>query len=497
MEGREDVEVGGVRADANRTEGFCIGPSPWARMASYQPPADITEGETAEMIESFMDRPNIPLEAGDAGYTEDIIRVEAVGMEWDIGMSVHQPADPDSVPTGADGKKVGVFLLHGGSGDFKSMHKQADLLARKLGYKVVSMSFPGRHAFHTEGRDWPGRNVTAHDHATYSLELRTPIWKQGEHVTRDQYDVITDRDQRPRYGTRTLAKAKPGTTFYHRMAGWPVAFERGGREAIEKHFPEDDFSVYVHGHSTGGPFVMMLSQRVPNVEGILSIESSNFGNVARAKHAWSGELGKIEGYERVDEGTRLPPRTDPFDELYMRSWRDSARYVGPELLGQEGPEALMRLPMVMEDILDDWGDVQPRPQFKAEYIVTHAIEDSLREAAEVTADRMGLDAPGTEALVERYRDVSQPIEGPNADPIPPILFQISAYSRDNSREVYEEVVIPEYEEVDPVPKVSLTQFGVGTHVYMKGEYVDGVELGIGPAVFEQWHDAITGGFFVD
>jgi pimeloyl-ACP methyl ester carboxylesterase len=466
-------------------------------MGRYQPPADVSEQETIDMIESFMNRPDIPLETDDRGYVEDIIRVEAVDMEWDIGMSIHQPEDPERIPTDADGQKVGILLLHGGSGDFKSMHEQADLLARKLGYKVVSMSFPGRHAFHTEGRDWPGRNVTTHDHASYSLELRTPIWKRGEHITRDQYDVIKDESQRPRYGIRTLAKAKPDTTFYHRMAGWPAAFEQGGIEAIEKHFPDEEFSVYVHGHSTGGPFVMMLSQRVPNVEGVLAIESSNFGNVSRAKHAWSGELGKIEGYERVNDETQLPPRTDPFDELYMRSWRDTARYVGPELLGQEGPEALMRLPMVMEDILDDWGDVQPRPQFKAEYIITHAIEDSLQEAAEVTAERMGLDKAETEELIERYIDISQPIEGPDADPIPPILFQIAAYSRDNSREVYEEVVIPKYEDVEPAPTTGLTQFGVGTHVYMKGEYADGVELGIGPAVFEQWHDAITGGFFVD
>lgn len=70
------------------------------------------------------------------------------------------------------------------------MHKRADLMAKKLGYKVISMSYPGRHAFHTPDRTWPGRNVTAYDHHKYSLEVRTPIWLRGEHITRDQYDII-------------------------------------------------------------------------------------------------------------------------------------------------------------------------------------------------------------------------------------------------------------------------------------------------------------------
>lgn len=448
------------------------------------------------MIREFMNRPDIPIQTGDRGYVEDIIRIQAVGMDWDIGLSVHQPEDPSRIARGADGKKIGVFLLHGGSGDFKTMQERADLLATKLGYKVVSMSYPGRHAFHTADRTWPGRNVTAYDHHKYSLEVRTPIWKRGEHITRDQYDVIKDDSQRPRYGIRTLAKAKPGTNFYHRMAGWPAAFEQGGIAVMEKHFPEEEFSIYLHGHSTGGPFTMMLSQRVPNIAGILAIENSSFGYIYRAQAAWGGQLGKIEDYELVTGEHELPSRSDPFDELYIRSWRDSARYKGPELLGEEGPQALMRLPMIMEEILDEWGDVQPYARFKAEYIVTHGIEDSLTEAAGVTAERMGLNQRETRALIDRYVGLTRELDGPGAKPVPPVMFQISAHSRDHSRDVYEEVVIPMFNEMDPAPKVSLTQFGYGTHGYMEGEYVPGVDMGIGPAVFQQWDDAIKGGYFV-
>jgi hypothetical protein len=465
-----------------------------SRGQGYFPATDITKEDTVAMIRNFMAKPDLPLK-GDSGYVEDIIRFNAIDMDWDVGMSVHEPEDSSKIPRGADGKKIGIFLLHGGSGDFKSMHKQAKLLASKLGYKVISMSYPGRHAFHTASRDWPGRNVTAYDHHKYSLEVRTPIWLRDEYISRDQYEIIKDESQRPRYGIRTLAKAKPGTTFYNRMAGWPVAFEEGGIAAMKKHFPQEEYSIYVHGHSTGGPFTMMFSQRVENIAGILAVENSSFGYINRAKHAWGGELGKIDGYEQADIDFQMESRTDPFDELYIRSWRDSARYRGPELMGQEGPEALMRLPMIMEDILEEWGNVQKRASFKAEYLVTHDIEPSLREAARVTAQRMQLGDEETQELIEHYVGLKQEMKGRNIKPVPPIMFQITAFSRDHSREVYEEVIIPLFKEMNPAPKVSLTQYPFGTHGYMNGEVIEGVNLGVGPAVFQQWDDAIKGGFF--
>jgi hypothetical protein len=462
----------------------------------YEPPANVSLDTIVSTIQEFMRGPDIPLAGGETAYVEDIVRINAVDMEWDIGMSVHEPADPGRIAVGADGKKIGIFLLHGGSGDFKSMHKRANLMARKLGYKVVSMSYPGRHAFHTESRDWPGSNVTAHDYHDYTLEVRTPLWLRGEQITRDQYDVIKDTGQRARYGTRTLAKAKPGTTFYYRMAGWPMAFEQAGIAAMQRHFPEGEYSIYLHGHSTGGPFTMMLSQRVPNIAGLLAIENSSFGYIYRAQAAWGGQLGAIDGFDRVAEDKQLPSRSDPFDELYIRSWRDRARYAGPELLGSEGPEALYRLPAIMEDILASWGDVQSRAGFKAEYIVTHGIEESLRAAATVTAERMKLNKQDTEALMARYIGLTRELTGDDVKPVPPVMFQISAHSRDHSIEAYNEVVIPMFRQMNPAPKVSLTQFGAGTHGYMSGEVVEGVNYGIGPAVFQQWDDAIKGGFFI-
>lgn len=456
---------------------------------AYEPPSTVEIESIIAASDEVLKRPDIAVR-GENGYIEDIIRIDAGGMQWDIGMSVHEPEKDADIRIGADGKKVGIFLLHGGSGDFKSMHRQANILSRKFGYKVVCMTFPGRHAFHRPDRDWPGNTVRDDG------SVRTPIWLRGEEIDPSQYDVVVDTAQRPRYGTRRLAKAKPGTTFYYRMAAWPLALEAGGIAAMTKHFPEQEFSIYLHGHSTGGPLVNMLSQRVANVAGVLAIENSSFGYIYRAQAAWGGQLGKIGSNDRVRDAMLLPSRSDPFDELYIRSWRDSARYVGPELLGTEGPEALMRLPMVMEDILTGWDKQQKRPQFKAEYIITHGIEESLTAAAEVTAKRLGLSDVDTEKLVAHYIGLTRELRGPDVKPVPPVMFQISANSRDHSREAYEEVVIPMYQSMRPAPKYSLTQFMAGKHGYMARDDALGLPFGIGPAVFLQWEQAIAGGWFL-
>ena len=75
---------------------------------------------------------------------EDLFRINAVGMEWDIGAHIYEPSDPSKIAIGADGKKVGVYLLSGGDGDFKTMAPVAKLLCGKFGFKVTTMTYPGR-----------------------------------------------------------------------------------------------------------------------------------------------------------------------------------------------------------------------------------------------------------------------------------------------------------------------------------------------------------------
>lgn len=340
---------------------------------SFKSPDFVTRPQIVTTSAQVLSGPEIPIRKD-----EDIFRIEALGLQWDMGVMVYQPRDPGKIAVGADGRKIGIFLLHGGDGDYKSMEPIATLYAARFGHKAVAMSFPGRLYLDDPSRDWPGDTINADG------SVRTPQWQRGEYITPDQYDVIrddTDQARRLRYGTRTIARAKPDTTFYYRMAAWPMAFELGMKEAMRRHFPEAEYSIFVTGHSTGGPLVFMMCQRVSNIAGVIAAENSPFGFIQAKQHDWSGALGKISGYERVS--VAKAPRSDPFNELYIRTWRDCARYAGPEALGREGPAALMRLPSLMEEVFAWWDTEKARPQFKAEYVITHNIAASLEAAARV------------------------------------------------------------------------------------------------------------------
>lgn len=417
--------------------------------------------------------------------TEDIFRVESLGMEWDFGVGIFQPKDAANQAAGPDGRKIGIFMLHGGDGDYKLMEPVARAYAA-LGHKVVAMSLPGRLYLDDASRDWPGDTIRADG------TVRTPIWKTGEAITPDQYDVVIDESKRTRYGRRTIARAKPGSLFYLRMAGWPAAFEVGAAEAMRRHLPEEEFSIYGTGHSTGGPHIFMMSQRVPNMVGVLAVEHSPFGVIQARQHAWSGSLGKISGYDRVS--TKPAPRNDPFNELYIRSWRDLARYKGPEALGQEGPAVLMRLPWLMEEILDSWETAKKRPQFKAEYIITHNIESSLRAGARATAEHLGMSEADARALEDRFAGYPHPLTGPDARPVPPVLITITKDSRDHNIEVYREVIMPSFAELAPSTKVRLIQLDAGVHTYWQPEA--GLPQGVAPVAAKLNHDAIMKGYFL-
>src|SRR5262245_19221027 len=449
---------------------------------TWQPPATWSRDKVVASSDAVLAKP-----AGAVKESEDIFRLSALGLDWDIGVRVYEPHLAATINRGADGKRVGIFLLHGGAGDYKSMEKFALLFAEKFAFKVVTMTFPGRLYLDHDSRDWPGDTIRPDG------TVRTPIWQRGERVTPDQYELVRDTGKRMKYGTRTSARAKLGTRFYDRMSSWPAAFEEGMKEACRRHFPVGDFSIYVHGHSTGGPYVSMRSQRVSNMAGVIAIENSTFGFINEKKHQWGGHVGKIEGYKAVAEKSAESWK-DPFNDLYIRTWRDLARYRGSEALGQEGPQALMRLPWLMEEILDAWDVAKKRPQFKAEYMITHNIVGALEQAARAAAARLKLGVDDTDKLVAHYLGFTRPLSGPGVKPVPPFLFVIAKDSRDHSPEVYREVIIPMFRAMEPAPRVHVTRFGAGVHTYTKPE--PGLPVGIAPAAAQFYHDAITGGFFV-
>ncbi len=451
------------------------------RKTRWAPPSAISRADVLRTSRAVLRRKDIPV-----GESEDIFRIQALGLDWDIGLRLYAPRTKSRITRGADGKRVGLFLLHGGSGDFKAMDAIANLFSRKFGFKVAVMTFPGRFYLDAKNRDWPGDTVSE------GGTVRTPMWQKGEYVTPDQYTLVRDASKRMKYGTWLHARAKSGTRFYDRMAAWPKAFEEAMKTACANHFPEDEFSIYVHGHSTGGPYVCMLSQRVPNIAGIMAVENSSFGYINEVKHLWSGGIGKIEGFERVaKKGEKWKDR---FNDLYIRTWRDLARYKGPEALGQEGPQALMRLPWLMEEILDRWRTARKRPQFKAEYLITHNITGSLEDAARAAARRLKLNRKESKALTDHYLGYTRELSGPGVKPVPPTLFLITKDSRDHSPEVYREVIIPKFKAMRPAPKIALTRLGAGVHTYATPE--EGLPLGVAPVVAKFYHDAIIKGFYV-
>src|SRR3954466_13421984 len=97
--------------------------------ALWEPPPALGREEVLSISDRVLSRPDLPLK-----QTEDVFRIRALEMDWDMGVMVYEPADSAQIPRGADGKKIGVFLLHGGSGDYKSMEPIAKLYAGKFGY---------------------------------------------------------------------------------------------------------------------------------------------------------------------------------------------------------------------------------------------------------------------------------------------------------------------------------------------------------------------------
>jgi hypothetical protein len=416
-------------------------------------------------------RPDVALQSRDIVH-----RIRALDMDWDIAAAVYEPLDPAVIPTGPDGKRIGIFLLHGGSGDHRSKDAFARLLVAKFGVRVVSMSYPGRYNLEAPNGDWPGDTI----HPDGSL--RTPVWKQGEIIGTDQYEVVRDQEpsRRQRWGTLVLACAKPGSTFYDRMAAWPFAHEQGARELIEEYFPEDDFSVYIHGHSTGGPMSMMLTQRIDNIVGVLGMESSPFGAI----------YGKMT---RELQGMSEPWAMD-FNCLRVRSWRDTARYTGFELANDEGADALKRLAMIMEEVHEDWATKTVQPNFKAENILHFDSPDALTAAAMAAAKRMNSDPVATDALVQRYLGYLRGVTGPDARPVPPIILIITNNSRDHMPEFYRQIYLPGYAAMQPAPTVRLYQFEAGIHNYTAPE--DGLPQGVAPAGAALWFAAIRDHYFL-
>lgn len=427
-----------------------------AENGAWAPPDTIPRPEVVKLSSETLDLPDIPVAS-----REDIFRIRALGMDWDIGTMTHVPEDPARIPKAPDGRRAGIFLLHGGTSDFKSLEPVARMLATKFGFKVTLMTFPGRLYLLDPSRDWPGDTLESDGSG------RTPLWTRETRITRDQYHVARDDARRESYGTVISLVAREGTEFYHRMAAWPVAFEEALRESCRREFDPSEYALYVHGHSTGGPFAMITAQRVANVEGVLGYGSSTFAYIYTAT---TGDRWEF-----------------PFNHLRLRTWRDTARYLY-EGLKDKG----YGLPMLMELTMEKWEVGKKRTNFKAEDFVHKNGAGALDQAARVTARRLKMSGADEERLVTRYLGYLRELSGPNARPVPPML---SLHGLDDDTVTLRRCcdALPLYAAMDPAPKVACVSLGAGIHTW--GLTYDDLPRGIIPPVCRLWHDAIVGGFF--
>ncbi len=106
---------------------------------AFEPPERIERDDIVGASDEVLATPDIPFTE-----TETVFRINVADMDWDIGVMVYEPEDAGRIPTGADGRKVGVFLTHGGASDWRSIEPLARLLVAKLGYRITSMTYPGR-----------------------------------------------------------------------------------------------------------------------------------------------------------------------------------------------------------------------------------------------------------------------------------------------------------------------------------------------------------------
>ena len=439
------------------------------QVAGY-PWTPVSRSSIVETSASVLARPDIPLRA-----REVVHRINVLGLDWDVAGAVFEPEDRTTIPNGPDGRAIGIFILHGGSGDHRSKASFARLLVAKFGARVVTMSYPGRLYLEAPNGDWPGDTIRSDG------TVRTPSWLRGEIIGPDQYEVIhdTEESRRRRWGTLVLACAKPGSVFYDRMAAWPFAHEEAARELIRRYLPASEFSVYVHGHSTGGPMSMMLTQRIDNIVGVLGMESSPFG-------ALYGRMTReLQGIPE--------PWAMGFNCLRVRSWRDTARYYGYELAEDEGIDALKRLAMVMEEVHEGWAQRMSQPNFKAENILHFDSPAELAAAATAAARRNRMSPGETDALIARYLGYLRGLSGPVSKPVPPIILIITNNSRDHRPEFYREVYLPGYAAMSPAPKVELYAFDAGIHNYSAPE--KDLPRGVAPAGIQIWFDAIMRGYF--
>ena len=86
-----------------------------AAPATWEPPASIPKAELVSISERVLARSDVPFDV-----REDVFRINALGLDWDIGGEVFTPNDPSRIARGPNGRQLAFFYLHGGAGDHRT-----------------------------------------------------------------------------------------------------------------------------------------------------------------------------------------------------------------------------------------------------------------------------------------------------------------------------------------------------------------------------------------
>ena len=181
----------------------------------WQPPQRLEKREMVAISDAVLAEPEI-----DFNESEDLFRIHANGLDWDIGNVVYAPKDERRIAVGPDGKKLGIFMTHGGASDWRSIERLARTFCGKRGFKVCSMTYPGRFYLGDPSRDWP--DDTFHADGT----VRTPIWLKDEIIGADEYEVKIDASNLVRL-RRHYQQAACGV-----VPGYPDLFACGDCAAV-------------------------------------------------------------------------------------------------------------------------------------------------------------------------------------------------------------------------------------------------------------------------
>src|SRR6202008_2503564 len=102
---------------------------------TWRPPATWSREQVVATSDAVLAKP-----AGAVKEAEDIFRLSALGLDWDIGVRVYEPQPTATITRGADRNQVGIGLLHCGAGDYKLREKFVLLLSENFAGKVIIMN---------------------------------------------------------------------------------------------------------------------------------------------------------------------------------------------------------------------------------------------------------------------------------------------------------------------------------------------------------------------